>query len=182
MSYAIDLQMADLEYKSVLCGDECHVINRVIGVRYANLEQDMTANYRINGVTTVNTELDFEGIGPRFGLEGEWLGSDGVYFFGNGHANLLLGEFRGDFRQMNNLVIQQARAGFQDDRIVPQLELELGIGCLRRDLDRARRKRRLQPPGAGTGHWLAKQVRKPAPEGWLLHQLILQFRHDARLH
>ena len=128
LAYAIDLKMADFEYKSVLCGDECHVINRVIGVRYASMDQDMTTNYRINGVTTVNSEIDFDGIGPRFGLEGEWLGSDGVYFFGNGHANLLLGEFRADYRQMNNFVIQQARAGFQDDRIVPQLELELGLG------------------------------------------------------
>ena len=126
--YDIDFQMADLEHRKVLCGDECHVINRVIGVRYANLEQDFRALYQGNDTITVDSEIDFAGVGPRFGLAGEWLNSRGFYTYGEGFVNILAGRFTADYNQMTNQVIQEARAGIADDRFVTQLELELGLG------------------------------------------------------
>lgn len=128
MRYDIDFQMADLEHRKVLCGDECHVINRVIGVRYANLEQTFRAAYGTNDTITVDSEIDFAGVGPRFGLAGEWLGSRGFYYYGEGFVNILAGQFTADYNQMTNQVIQEARAGISDDRFVPQLEMELGLG------------------------------------------------------
>ncbi|MHC4879003.1 MAG: Lpg1974 family pore-forming outer membrane protein [Planctomycetota bacterium] len=126
--YDIDFRMADLEHRKVLCGDECHVINRVVGVRYANLEQDLRAEYQRSTMTTVNSEIDFAGIGPRFGLSGEWASNCGFYYYGEGFVNILAGQFTADYRQSNPNVIQQVHAGVSDDRFVPQLELELGLG------------------------------------------------------
>lgn len=126
--YDIDFQMADLEHRKVLCGDECHVINRVVGVRYANLEQDFRGLYQGNDTITVDSEVDFAGAGPRLGLTGEWLGSKGFYYYGEGFVNVLAGRFTIDYNQMTNQVIQEARAGLTDDRFVTQLELELGLG------------------------------------------------------
>lgn len=127
-TYDIDFQLAEIEYRTLLSGDECHAINAVFGIRYGNLDQDFLASYSINGITNVRTEIDFDGAGPRFGLTGEWAGKRGLFFYGNGFASLLVGEFRADYWQTNNLVVQQARNGIQDDRFVPQVELELGVG------------------------------------------------------
>ncbi len=126
--YDIDFRMADLEHRKVLCGDECHVINRVVGVRYANLEQDLRALYTRSQTTTVTSEIDFAGIGPRFGLSGEWLSDRGFYYYGEGFVNVIAGQFTADYRQSNPAVIQQVHAGVSDDRFVTQLELELGLG------------------------------------------------------
>ncbi len=121
-------QMADLTYERVISYSDVHVINAVVGARYGHLEQDMWARYFINGSTTVTTDIDFDGAGPRLGLDGERYLGRGFFTYGNAFATFLAGEFRADYLQTNVFVGQQARDGIVDERIVPQLELELGLG------------------------------------------------------
>lgn len=126
--YDVRFQMADLEHRKVLCGDECHVINRVVGVRYANLRQDFNANYGINHLANVDTQIDFYGVGPRFGLAGEWASKCGFYYYGEGFVNILAGQIVADYNQRDNQALQIARAGISQDRFVPTLEMEMGLG------------------------------------------------------
>ena len=128
--YDIDFQMADANYKSVLWGGQDYFLNYVAGFRYANLDQDFDVAYTNNDLLTVDTEIDFDGWGPRLGLEGErLLGRRGFLVYSKGHANFLVGEFTSNYLQRNETTnVTQAHAGFEDDRIVTQLEYEMGFG------------------------------------------------------
>lgn len=126
--YDIDFDLIDLEYRQLIYGDDRHALNGVLGVRYGHLQQDLLATYSILGTTTVDTQVDFEGIGPRFGLDGERRLGHGFLVYGRGFANFLIGDFNADYVQNNVFAGTLARTSFEDDRIVPVLEGELGLG------------------------------------------------------
>ena len=129
-SHGIDFQMLDLDYESTIRRGDCWVLNYVLGGRYANLDQDFRASYTNLDTILVDSEIDFDGAGPRIGLDGERaLGGCGLMLLGRATANFLVGEFSSNFRQRNvTTSVTQAVTGFTDDRIVTQLELELGLG------------------------------------------------------
>ena len=127
-NYDIDFQIADATYKAILCRGCDYSLNYHIGLRYAHLDQQFHGEYFINGSTTVDTEVDFDGLGPRIGLEGERLLKRGFLVYGQGFASLLAGQFRASYAQQNVLVGSQANAGLDEDRLVPHLEMELGVG------------------------------------------------------
>lgn len=128
-SYGIDFRTIDVDYRSLLSGSCNHAINASAGIRTSSLDQTATLNYLINGLTTVQTDVGFDGTGPRFGIDGEKLvGEAGFLFYGKSAANFLIGEFKGNYRQTNVFNGVEAVSGFQDTRIVNILELETGIG------------------------------------------------------
>lgn len=126
--YDIDFQTADVNYKSLIWGGDNYALNYLLGLRYGGLRQDFLGRYTIVGVTNVETEVDFNGFGPRIGLEGERLIGKGLMVYFKSAANFLAGEFVADYAQNNIAVGQQALTGFEDDRIVPVLEFEIGTG------------------------------------------------------
>lgn len=127
--YGIDFQMADLDYEDILsCGD-CWWVNWFAGVRYANLDEDFRALYTNLDAIQVQSEIDFDGVGPRIGIGGERELGCGLLVFGRASSNFIVGEFRADYRQqLITTGVTQAVTGYTDDRIVTQLELELGLG------------------------------------------------------
>ncbi|GAB4163024.1 MAG: hypothetical protein Tsb009_39750 [Planctomycetaceae bacterium] len=127
-NYDLGLQMFDLHYKALVWGGDNHFLNYVLGLRYGRLDQDFVATYSINGATTVDSEIDFNGFGPRFGLDGERLLCNGIFLYGRGFLSVLMGEFDVEYIQSNVFAGQQAFTGFNDDRVVPVLEFELGAG------------------------------------------------------
>ena len=74
--YDFNLQAVDLNYNALLWGGDCYAVNYLLGLRYARVEQQFGATYSILGRTTVDTNVDFNGVGPRFGFEGERLLGD----------------------------------------------------------------------------------------------------------
>jgi len=127
----IDFELIDANFKALIWGGCNHSLNYVLGFRYATMEQDFLATYFIlNGTTTVDTRIDFEGFGPRIGLEGERLIKGGFLVYAKGTANFLAGEFKTDYVQRNIFVpaIPQANTSYEDDRIVTLTEFELGVG------------------------------------------------------
>lgn len=127
-NYDIGFQLYDASYKGLIWGGDDHFLNYVIGLRYGHLDQDLVAIYSINGATRVDSEIDFNGFGPRLGLEGERLLGGGIFLYGKGFVSALMGEFDVEYRQANVFAGQQAFTGFNDDRVVPVLEFELGAG------------------------------------------------------
>jgi hypothetical protein len=126
--YDIDFRFADADFHhSIWCGPHWSV-DWLAGARYAHLEQDLLVNYSILTTTTVNTHINFDGGGPKVGLEGEYRWRWGVYTYGKGILDLLAGHFGATYDQRNNVIGQQAHTEVAEDRIVPQLELELGAG------------------------------------------------------
>ena len=126
-NYKIDFHLADVDFKDCLCSGHNYCIRYLLGGRYAHLGEKFDGDFTINGATIVTTDVKFDGGGPRAGLEGErHFGHFLIY--GRGVANLLAGRFRGDFDQLNAFAGDQANTHFASTRIVPILELELGLG------------------------------------------------------
>ncbi|HUG93292.1 MAG TPA: Lpg1974 family pore-forming outer membrane protein [Planctomycetaceae bacterium] len=127
--YDIDFQFGDLGLSHDLWRDCESRLTGIAGFRYARLDQDLKATYSILGVTTVDSKIDFEGLGPRLGLESERFLRPRLSVYGNVFANFLAGSFDGSYvqRNINAPGAPQAAAGIEDDRIVTLLEGEVGI-------------------------------------------------------
>jgi hypothetical protein len=128
--------LIDLEYRRI-CADCWYRAAWVLGGRYAKLDQDFSARFIGFGALPsredVLTNIDFSGAGIRIGLEGEFPSQrNGFLVYAKGYSSFLAGEFKSSFRQTNNdaiaplgLIVNTSR---KDDRIVPILDLEVGLG------------------------------------------------------
>lgn len=100
------------------------------GLRYASLEQDFDIFYT-NGVNTVNIseQNDFDGIGPRVGLEGRWGFGQGFSIFGEAAGSVLVGDFDLSYTDIENGGAS-TRVNIDesfDNRVVPVVEGRVGI-------------------------------------------------------
>ena len=127
----IDFDLIDADYRALLVCEENYVVEYLIGARYARLDQDFRATF-VNGGTTehVTTGIGFDGIGIRLGVEGERR-SDcfGLLAYGRAEASLLAGSFHAGYSQVEDFMPDPwVNTGFEAQRIVPILELEVGVG------------------------------------------------------
>jgi hypothetical protein len=126
--YDVDFETADAGYTRTLTGDWNARLNGSVGFRYGGLSQDLTAQQQILGDVLVNSSIDFAGYGPRAGLDYERLSSQGMLLYCRGAGSLLAGRFESLWQQSSVFAGPQAVAGINEDRIVPQFDLELGTG------------------------------------------------------
>jgi hypothetical protein len=124
----INLSMGDIDYKCSIINNDHLQLSWLAGVRIAHVSQSFNANYAVFGVTSVNTNITFNGAGPRAGLHGEYQMGCGFYGFGKGMLNLIAGRFNADYLQQATFNGVQAQTSVTEDRLVPVLEAELGIG------------------------------------------------------
>jgi hypothetical protein len=135
--YSLSLDTIDLEYRAVLISGSKYYVNYVVGARYAELDQSFDSIFPFappDGTTTVSTELDFTGAGIRIGLEGERsiLRKWGVCFYGKAMGSLLGGESRASYLQANQFNGIEAFTAWEDARLVPIAEAELGLSWMNR--------------------------------------------------
>jgi Legionella pneumophila major outer membrane protein precursor len=135
-SAALDIEMdlIDIDFRSLMFGCEgncAYAINYLIGAEFATLDQRFESSFITLGTTTVNSDIEFEGIGMRFGLQGErfWPHS-GVFVYGTGVSNFLFGEFDATYFQTNSFNGVEAGTSWTAGRIVPVLDFEVGAGWL----------------------------------------------------
>ncbi len=127
--YGVDFDLADFDYRGLIACDSHHSLNYLVGARYARLDQGFAAQFAVNGVETVQTEVHFDGGGIRVGLEGErHAANSGLMVYGRGMASFVAGEFRGWYHQGNTYDPTVAETSWKTGRIVTILDLELGIG------------------------------------------------------
>jgi hypothetical protein len=127
---AIRFQFADIDYRRLIAGGANWYVNYAVGARYANLYQYFR-QAQVNGPTQtgVATNIGMDAIGPRFGLlAARKAPYRGVYMYGSGFADILVGNFRNSYQQVNNLAGVQGFSNWQSFRPVPILEFELGAG------------------------------------------------------
>ena len=124
-----NMQSVDLNYRAIIWGGDNYAVNYLIGVKYARIEQQFGATYSILGTTNVSTNVDFNGVGPRFGLEGErLLGNCGLLLYSKANVNFLMGSSSANYLQTNIFTGIQAQTGLRETRIVTVPEFELGGG------------------------------------------------------
>ena len=133
--YRISFQQVDLDYRSLLYGSQNSAVNYFAGVRYANLDQEFTAAQVTGvatGLTTVATDIDFDGFGIGFGLDGEKRSQySGLLVYGKASASFVSGEFKASFAQANQFgAAPPIRNEFEDYRVVSILQTELGLGWM----------------------------------------------------
>lgn len=126
----IDFRLADIEYRGLwLCGPQ-HTVTGVVGVRYGHLKQDLTSRFaNATTIENVTSDISFDGAGVRLGLEAEKHSEySGFYGYGKTFASFLGGEFSSRYTQSDSFRGQVVEAGWKEDRIVPILDLEVGVG------------------------------------------------------
>ncbi|MBI1831703.1 MAG: hypothetical protein HYR84_09660, partial [Planctomycetes bacterium] len=126
--YRIRLLMGDLELRNAIVNNDRLTFNWLAGARYAHLDQNLASVFQVTGTTTVDSKISFDGFGPRVGLDGQYRLSHGLYGYAQGVANLLVGQFRGNYEERNIFVGQVGQTSITANRVVPVLELEVGGG------------------------------------------------------
>lgn len=124
----LNLDLVDLDYRGMMLCSDRHTLNYLVGARYGFLQQGFFSRYAQQGAETMLTDVRFDGGGIRLGLEGErYLCGGAVMIYGRGTASFVAGEFDARYLQQNGPV-DLVDAGFSAARVVPILDLELGIG------------------------------------------------------
>jgi len=105
-------------------------VNYTLGTRYANLHQAFREAQTFGpGVSNVASNINFDGLGTRVGLQGiRKVRNRGFMAYGKGFASVVVGTFRSGYLQTNNFQGVQGGAAWNDSRAVPILEYELGVG------------------------------------------------------
>ena len=134
-THDIEYDLIDGDFRALvdgceLCEEQCaHAINVILGGRYVQFDQRFRSNFVTLTTTSVDTNIDFNGGGIRLGVEGERHGTRrGFFVYGRGITNLMVGEFKADYRQTHTLGGIEAFTDYQVGRVVPAVDLEVGLG------------------------------------------------------
>lgn len=128
--YNVRFQFADATYRRLISGGQNWYLNYAVGARYANLYQ-LYGQAQVNGPsqTGVSSNIGMDAAGGRVGLMGARKAAcTGFFFYGNAFANILAGNFRASYMQVNNFAGVQGFSSWQTYRPVTILEYELGAG------------------------------------------------------
>lgn len=125
----IRFEFIDVDYRRALTCADNHNVVFVAGVRAGEFKQDFLATFVNTGSESVDTEIDFYGAGLRLGLEGERLTASRRWLvYGKTYGNFVAGEFTADYRQSQSFDTMVVDTTWEAGRIVPMLDLELGVG------------------------------------------------------
>lgn len=128
--YDINFRLADIEYRGLWLSGPQHCVRGVVGIRYAHLEQGLASEFsNATTVEAVSTDINFDGAGVRLGLEAErHAACNGFFGYGKVFASFLAGEFSSTYFQSDSFRGEVVEAGWKEDRVVPILDLEVGVG------------------------------------------------------
>jgi len=132
-TYDIDFQLGDIAYRKLLVRECNQYVSVFAGARFAQLEQDFSqfGNFGGGQAGAINTSTDteFVGAGPMAGIDGaHQIGVTRFSVYGKAMVATLTGQFDSNYRMVNETTdTLLALSMWQDDRIVPMLDYELGI-------------------------------------------------------
>jgi hypothetical protein len=132
-AYDIDFQLAEVGMRRVWRSGASQVINWSVGARYGHLEQDFLQSGVFSGGSAgqidTRTEIDFDGGGLLFGLDGERrFGCSGLSGYAKINVSPMTGRFHADYSMQNvSTDVLLALADWQDDRITTLLDYEAGL-------------------------------------------------------
>lgn len=124
---SVDFQLADIDFRHVWSASDCHVVNWVVGARYAHLDQDFSSEFENLGVSTVDTDIKFDGGGLRLGLEAERRARGGLSLYAKSYASFVAGDFDASYRQYDVVADSTVFNSWNGGRLVTMLDLEAGL-------------------------------------------------------
>ena len=126
--YGVDFQLIDLDYRGLLFGGPNGELSYIVGARYGKLEQNLLAEYVSVGTTQVATDIDFEGVGLKLGLDGERHHRSGLLAYGRTNVSFLAGETDASYTQSDTFGGPVVATDWSAGRVVTIMDLELGLG------------------------------------------------------
>ncbi len=125
----VQLDTFDLGLRHLFVGGQVFAVNYTVAARYARLEQAFSSQFINNGEELVNTDIDFDGIGLRIGLDAERHACGRPWrLYGRCAASFLAGKFQASYFQGQSFDPNVVDTSWEAGRIVPVLDLELGAG------------------------------------------------------
>ena len=129
---SMDFTTIDVAYRHKLFCTDTTIFNWYGGFRYGQMEQSLLAQQDISvatGLVTVDSDIDFSGFGLLIGIDAERRScKSGMLCYSKGFASFLGGEWEGTYTQTNQLGGGIVANQFEDFRISPVVETEIGIG------------------------------------------------------
>ena len=128
-SLEIEYDTLDLTFRHLFVGGDVYAVNYFLGARYGRLDQMFESTFVDNEIEDVRSDVDFEGVGLRIGLEAERHSCrTRIRYYARGAANLLAGRFRANYVQGTNFDPVVVDTDWEAGRVVPTLDLEVGVG------------------------------------------------------
>ncbi|NND99211.1 MAG: TonB-dependent receptor [Pirellulaceae bacterium] len=128
----MEFNMFDASYRNIMYCSPTTAVNWFAGLRYGQLEQSLLAQQEVSvatGLVTADVDIDFSGFGILFGLDAERRScTTGLLCYSRGVASFLGGDWEATYRQSNQFGGGVIANDFEEFRITPVLEAELGIG------------------------------------------------------
>jgi len=132
-TYDIEFQIGDAAYRQILVRNNVQEVSVFAGGRFAQLDQFFMQDGIFSGgqfgVIDTSSMIEFSGAGPMAGIDGEHkIGNAGFSVYGGALVAAITGEFESHYRLVNRTTaVLLAESMWNDDRIVPMLDYELGI-------------------------------------------------------
>lgn len=131
-SYRVDFQLADLIFRDVWKSGAHYELRYLLGGQYGHLDQWFgqlgTYSGGSAGAIATQTDIEFDGGGLKAGLEGERHLGKGLFVYGRATVAAMTGRFNTSYSMVNQSTVETlAHATWKDDRVITQIEYELGI-------------------------------------------------------
>lgn len=137
-AYDVSFQLADVMCRTAIIQGPCNNLGVSWGVEAARLEQDFSQSGIFGGgaggAIDTETAITFDGIGVKFGIDGDHQISRCFGVYGRLSASALTGRFDADYSMLNSSTDQMlAFANWSDDRVIGRFEYEAGVSASTRN-------------------------------------------------
>ncbi len=127
--YYLRYDLVDVDFRWTFENQNDTRLSLLGGMRYALLDQRLDVQFTSTDVQNVHSQINFDGGGLRFGIEGERRTPFGLVFYGRAVTSVVAGTFRGAYTQTNQINTNiNVDTGYPADRVVPIVDLEVGTG------------------------------------------------------
>ncbi|MEX0818151.1 MAG: Lpg1974 family pore-forming outer membrane protein [Pirellulaceae bacterium] len=130
--YDISMDIIDVEIRRLFYNDADLRLGWTLGVRGVQQEQQMRVDFSGQPVETVTTDVDFYGLGLKFGFDSEMCLGNQWLAYANFGGSLVPGEFSADFTQVTAGANPAVDTSWKAGRIVTIWDLELGVSRISR--------------------------------------------------
>ncbi len=129
--YDIVLDQVDLDVRREFYNDGTLDFAWLLGVRGSQLEQQLLVTHQGGTTSTVLTDVDFTGVGLKFGLDAGMCINDRWSGYVNFSGSFVPGQFNASFDQVDN-ALSTVDTTWEAGRIVTIWDLELGVSRVSR--------------------------------------------------
>ncbi|HUU51098.1 MAG TPA: Lpg1974 family pore-forming outer membrane protein [Nitrospinota bacterium] len=124
-----ELDVIDLEYTRPLFQSGKLTTSGLIGLRYARIDQDLSATYKEGPNTDrVTSDIETNMFGPKVGVMGKRsFFNDKFYFQVDGAISLLVGHTDAKYKDIYNIITLKDTSS-EYESVFPVYELDIGLG------------------------------------------------------